>query len=136
LSLKSFHIFFIAVCAGLSLFMILWGVEQYRLSASPLGLGSAIVGAATLLILIPYSRWVRRKFQKINAFAFLTISISAWLHAETAQACSVCFGDPNSVMSKGIKAGVVLLILIVGGVLGGIASVAVSWARRAKALEQ
>ena len=61
-------------------------------------------------------------------FVFLVADI------HNANACAVCFGDPNSPLTKGIKAGVVLLILVVGGVLGAIASVGISWARRAKAL--
>ncbi len=47
-------------------------------------------------------------------------------------ACSVCTGDPQSPISKALIAAVVLMILVVGGVLGGIAGTAVVWARRAK----
>ena len=47
-------------------------------------------------------------------------------------ACSVCFGDPNSLFSKGVVAGVLLLLVIVSSVLGGIAYTAFVWARRAK----
>lgn len=34
-----------------------------------------------------------------------------------AQACSVCFGDPNSQMAKGVNAGVLVLLGVVGVVL-------------------
>ena len=50
-------------------------------------------------------------------------------------ACSVCFGDPNSPMIHGAKAGVAFLLGIVGLVLGGILAVTVFWIRRARLLE-
>ncbi len=47
-------------------------------------------------------------------------------------ACSVCFGDPNSSMTKGAMMGVLFLLGVVLFVLGAIASVAVVWTRRAR----
>jgi len=134
LSLKSFHFVFISICTALSVFLILWGFQSYRLSANDLGLDMGIVGIIGLLVLIPYSLWVRKKFKKIQMTLLVGALLSS-LHPLTVQACAVCFGDPNSDLSKGIKAGVIVLILVVGGVLGGIASIAISWSRRAKALE-
>ncbi len=49
-------------------------------------------------------------------------------------ACSVCFGDPNSLMSKGTKAGVLFLLGVLVFVLGAIAATAISWARKSKSL--
>ncbi len=49
-------------------------------------------------------------------------------------ACSVCFGDPNSQMTKGAMLGVFFLLGLVIFVLGAIASVAVTWSRRARKL--
>ncbi len=49
-------------------------------------------------------------------------------------ACSVCFGDPNSSMTKGAMMGVFFLLGVVLFVLGAIASVAVIWARRGRKL--
>ena len=51
-------------------------------------------------------------------------------------ACSVCFGDPQSLQSRGLFFGVCFLLGIVAFVLGAVASTAVSWARRAKKIEQ
>ena len=50
-------------------------------------------------------------------------------------ACSVCFGDPNSPIVHGAKAGVAVLRGIVGAVICGIAAVAIYWVRRARLLE-
>jgi len=48
--------------------------------------------------------------------------------------CPVCFGDPSSPMTQAAKWGVLFLLVVVVCVLAGIASVAVVWSRRARAL--
>jgi hypothetical protein len=50
-------------------------------------------------------------------------------------ACSVCFGDPNSPMTHAAKAGVAVLLGIVGLVLCGIFAVAIYWIKRARLLQ-
>lgn len=59
----------------------------------------------------------------------MTHLLSLWL-------CAVCFGDPNSLMSQGARAGVLFLLVIIGGVLASIAGTAFVWARRARLLEK
>ena len=49
-----------------------------------------------------------------------------------AYACSVCFGDPKSLFSKGAIAGVLFLLSVVLLVLGGIAATILVWSRRAR----
>lgn len=51
-------------------------------------------------------------------------------------ACSVCFGDPASPMSKGVIAGVYFLMGVVVFILGSIAFLAIRWSRRAKDIEK
>ena len=41
---------------------------------------------------------------------------------QTAWACPVCFGDPNSAMSIGASWGILVMIGITGGVLAAFAS--------------
>ena len=57
------------------------------------------------------------------------------LSAEPVLACSVCAGDPNSAMSQGAQAGVVVLLSVVGVVLTGLASLLLFWMRRAAQLK-
>ncbi len=61
----------------------------------------------------------------------------AWLlTAEPALACSVCFGgDPNSSMNQGVRAGMLILMGVIGGVLAALASLFIFWMRRAARLE-
>ena len=48
--------------------------------------------------------------------------------------CPVCFGDPSSPMTQAAKWGVLSMLVVVVGVLAGIAFVALTWTRRARAL--
>jgi len=57
------------------------------------------------------------------------------LTSGSALACSVCFGPPDSSLTQGAKAGVLILMGVIAAVLSGIAGVALFWARRARTLE-
>lgn len=56
--------------------------------------------------------------------------------SKTLFACSVCFGDPNSLQSKALGGAVLFLLAVIGGVLVSIAFLAITWSRRAKKLAQ
>ena len=58
------------------------------------------------------------------------------LSAQSVLACSVCYGDPNSAMTQGAKAGVLVLLGVVGVVLMGLASLLIFWMRRAANLNR
>ena len=47
-------------------------------------------------------------------------------------ACSVCFGDPNSALSKGAAAGVLFLIAVIAFVLAAIGITAFRWTLRSR----
>ena len=49
-------------------------------------------------------------------------------------ACSVCYGDPDSPLTKGVEAGVLVLLAVVGGVLLLLGSLLLFWMRRAAIL--
>ena len=72
-----------------------------------------------MLLLIPYFKWFRKKAQSLS-LGLAGLSASAMiLGASTAEACGVCFTDPNSSLTKGALMGVVVLgaIIITGVVL-------------------
>ena len=74
-----------------------------------------------------------------NRLASMSLAIVACLgvllSAQPVLACAVCYGDPNSAMSQGAKAGVLVLLGAIGVVLTGIASLLIFWMRRAASLE-
>jgi hypothetical protein len=49
-------------------------------------------------------------------------------------ACSVCFGDPDSPLTKGALMGVYVLVGVVGFVLLSIAATGVYWIQRSRRL--
>ncbi len=67
------------------------------------------------------------------SLAILT-GLVALLSAQPALACSVCAGDPNSALSQGAQAGMLVLLGVIGVVLAGLASLLVFWMRRAAKL--
>ncbi len=62
--------------------------------------------------------------------------LAVLLSAQSGLACSVCYGDPNSAMTQGAQAGVLVLLGVVGTVLTGLASLLIFWMRRAANLKQ
>ena len=66
----------------------------------------------------------------------ILVCLGVLLSAEPVLACSVCYGDPNSAMVHGARAGVLVLLGVVGTVLTGLASMLLFWMRRAAKLEQ
>ena len=62
------------------------------------------------------------------------ICLAAISSAQPVMACSVCYGDPNSPMTKGVEAGVLVLLGVVGTVLLLLASLLLFWMRRASKL--
>ena len=62
--------------------------------------------------------------------------LAVLLSAQSGSACSVCYGDPNSAMTQGAKAGVLVLLGVVGVVLMGLASLLIFWMRRAANLNR
>jgi hypothetical protein len=57
------------------------------------------------------------------------------LSSRSALACAVCFGSPDSSLTQGARAGILILLGVVATVLSGIVAVAAVWARRARMLE-
>ncbi len=65
----------------------------------------------------------------------ILVCLAALLTAQPVLACSVCYGDPNSAMTHGAQAGVIVLLSVVGVVLTGLASMLLFWMRRAAKLD-
>ena len=59
------------------------------------------------------------------------LALAAWPSA--VEACAVCFGAPDSPMTKGMQWGIASLIFILIPVLGGVGGFFVFLARRGKA---
>lgn len=64
----------------------------------------------------------------VGAFCLLALS------ANPLFACAVCFGNPNSDMVKGAKAGVLVMLVVVYSVVLTILGIAGCWFVRARRL--
>ena len=62
------------------------------------------------------------------------LGLTAFFAPTAAQACAVCFGNSDSQLSRGMIAGVLVLLLCVIAVLGGFVALFVLLARRAAAV--
>lgn len=60
------------------------------------------------------------------------LTFFAW--TATAEACAVCFGDPNSQLTKAMAPGILFLLGSIGTVLSGFAALFCYWALRMKRL--
>ncbi len=61
--------------------------------------------------------------------------LAALLSAHPGLACPVCIGDPRDPLSRGLQAGVLVLLGVVAVVLTGLASLLLFWIRRAANLK-
>lgn len=119
MSLKIFHILFISIVLILSCFLFFYGYHHQAR-------GLSLFGGLLFLLLIPYLIWFQKKMRRLTpALCFLFLSDDLW-------ACSVCFGDPSSLMIHGTKMGVFFLVGLVSLLLLLISAVGFSWHLRSK----
>lgn len=135
MSLKKFHIFFIIISGLLCLWMLFWGIYYYKTSGEWTGILFSALGAVGAVMLYRYLRWFLQKYARIlSALAgFLLVGLSQVI-ASPVQACSTCYGDPTSPLTKGTLAGVWFLGGVIVGVLTTIAYIGYTWHRKARSL--
>ena len=118
MSLKSFHLVFIVASILLGLGVGTWGIREYQAKGE---IGALILGILFLLmggVLLVYGRRMLKKTKDIGYLCFLSMLM---LHRD-AFACASCFGESDSAMAEGMNAGVLTLLIIVGGTLAAIAA--------------
>lgn len=68
------------------------------------------------------------------ARVFLYAFVLTLLLSNSAQACSVCYGDPSSPLNQAMASGIWLLLGCIGTVLSGFAGLFCYWAMRVRRL--
>ena len=71
-----------------------------------------------------------------HTIGLLLLGIVMFLCPSAIEACAVCFGAPDSPMTKGMQWGIATLVLTLVPVLGGVGGFFVFLARRGKAYAQ
>ena len=127
MSLRAFHLLFIAVSVVLAAFFAAWATHQYRvqhdIAYALAGLGSVGVAAA----LIVYGAAFQRKTKHL--LVLLTVVAAP----RTAFACPVCFGQSDSPMASAANLSILVMLIITVGVLAAFASFFIVLVRRARA---
>ncbi len=134
MSLRTFHIVFIALSLLLSLMMGVWGFQGYFVQGGGGYLTLGVTGVVFLALLIPYIRWFKSKMSKLASMLVMAALPGMLGLSSEALACPMCFADPTSLITKGISGGILFLVLLVGCVFAGILTVILSWRRRARSL--
>ena len=130
MSLKIFHIFFVVVCIGFSVFFGTWCLQSGNTAYYPLAGGSF---TATVGLLI-YLAWVVRKLKGFSFFAW--VAAVGFFAASDAHACAVCLGNPDSMLVKAANEGVWFMLIVVAGMLAAFLSLFLFWAYRAHQLSK
>ena len=65
MSLKAFHVFFIAVCGLLAAFCAAWALNQYRTDPSAVYLAGAVASVASVAALGVYATMFQKKARNL-----------------------------------------------------------------------
>ena len=132
MSLKAFHIVFIIASILLTLFFGFWCLYQWRY----LGQGTAYTwtGLASLLAAVGLVNYLRSVLKKLKNVGLMVLPLML-LASNSSLACMVCYGDPDHAMTKGLNAGVLLLLGVIVFVLVMFASFFLYLRRRFKEFE-
>ena len=129
MSLRAFHLVFIALSVVLAAFVAAWATGQYRVEHDMVYAVTGVVALLTSAGLVAYGARFQRKTRHL-----LTVLLVLGV-PRVALACPVCFGQSDAPMAKAMNQGILLMLVIVGGVLAAFATFFISLVRRAKMAE-
>lgn len=125
MSLKAFHVFFITLATLMCLGVAGWNGSAWMAGGSAVHLLASAGWAAAAIGLTVYAVLFLRKYRSLGYLLLLVT-----LFAENAEACSVCFGDPASPMTKGMIAGIWVMLGCIGTLLAAFAGLFLYWTYR------
>jgi hypothetical protein len=107
MSLRGFHLLFIAASTVLSLGLAYYCLRLWREQGGLGALAAVVIALATAAGLIVYALWFRRK-----ARTLVTAAVVWLLAADAAHACEACYGKAEGSMIDGARMGVFLLLAV------------------------
>ena len=125
MSLKAFHIFFITLATLMCLGVAGWNGSAWMSGGSAVHLAESAGWVLAAVALLVYGRRFLRKYRSLGYYALLLV-----LAADIAEACSVCFGNPESPMTKSVVAGVWVMLGCIGSLLAAFAGLFLYWTYR------
>lgn len=134
MSLKAFHVFFIAVSILLAAGFGVWGLREHAAGRDglylALGVLSLVIAACLVVYLVLF-------LKKVRGATFLAAAGALALSgAERAAACPVCWGDSDSPMARAANLGIFVLLGVTAVVLGWFVAVILAIRHRARRHEE
>ena len=129
MSLRAFHLVFIALSVVLAAFVAAWAMGQYRLGHETIYAVTGVVALLTSAGLMAYGVRFQRKTRHLVAVLIMLAVPRA------ALACPVCFGQSDAPMARAMNQGILLMLVVVGCVLAAFATFFISLVRRARMAE-
>lgn len=133
MGLKAFHVAFIILSNLLSVGLGVWCLRE---SADTGDDTLRILGFLSLIAFVGlfiYGVWFVKKWKSLSYFAWIAVLGGLSFGGETAWACPVCLGNPNSPLVIGANAGVNFLLALVCVLLVGFGAIFLVWRKREKA---
>jgi O-antigen/teichoic acid export membrane protein len=128
MSLKVFHVFFISLATLMCLGVAGWNASAWMAGGSAAHLAQAVGWTLAAIGLSIYGLRFLRKYRNLGYLAVLFVATTAF--AGDALACSVCFGNPESQMTKSMVAGIWVMLGCIGVLLAGFAGLFLYWTYR------
>ena len=134
MSLRFFHILFIAVSVLMCLVVGIWALDAYRSDGSATALALVLLALAGGGLLVVYGN---RFLQKTRKLGVVTIAAAGALGTPAdVLACAVCLGSTDSALRDGMNAGILALLGFALFMIVSFAAFFVYLWRRSKAAAQ
>jgi len=108
MSLRFFHILFIAVSTLMCLGVGIWAIDAYRADGSTTWLGLAALALVGGALLVVYGNRFLQKTRNLGMVMF--VAAGALATPADVLACAVCLGNTHSPLRDGMNAGILALL--------------------------
>jgi hypothetical protein len=108
MSLRFFHILFIALSALMALVVGIWAIDAYRRDGAPMWIALALFALAGGALLVVYGNRFLKKTRGLTVAALAAAGTLAL--PSDAFACAVCIGNTTSPLRDGMNAGILALL--------------------------
>lgn len=129
MSLKVFHIVFITLSLVMCFGAGALEIRSYAVMRDLLHLAVGLICLAGGVGLVFYLKSVLKKYKNFSVAAFCVFLV---FYAQNSLACSVCYGDPDSPMARGLVSAVLTLLAVIVFVLSLFAALMVRFYKRSK----
>lgn len=131
MSLRFFHILFIALSSLMSLVVGIWAVDAYLADGSALWIILALLAFGGGGLLVVYGRRFLQKTRNLGVAALVVAGTFGY--PSELLACAVCLGNTQSSLRDGMNAGILALLGFAGFMIVSFGIFFIYLARKAKA---